>query len=211
MTITYPLTLPTVTKLTGFVLREMNIVAVTKSPFSGVQQTQQFPGQWWEATFDIRPLQYDEFRQWMAFFSQLNGQMGTFVMGHPMITTVQGSAATMPGFPQIDGVGQTGNQLAIKTGLGSAVAYLKAGDLFSIGLGANRRMYKTLSDVSLIGGKAILDIWPRLRYAPLDNDLIYLTNTSTQWRMTVNSIESNTTGSDGGTFHIPTIGCIEAL
>jgi hypothetical protein len=210
MTIFYPLTLPTVTKLTGFMLRELNVVGVTKAPFSGLQQVQQFPGQWWEASFDIRPLNYDEFRQWGNFFSQLNGQAGTFAMGHPMIKTISGNALSLGGLPQIDGGNQSGNTLAIKTGLGNLTNFLKAGDLFSIGLNANRRMYKTLADVSLIGGKAIMDIWPKLRYPPIDNDLLYFTFASTQWRMTVNSIESSITGSDG-LYRIPTVECIEAF
>jgi hypothetical protein len=210
MTITYPLTLPTVTKLTGFVLREINVVGVTKSPFSAIQQVQQFPGQWWEASFDIPPLDDDKFRQWAVFFTLLQGKAGTFIMGHPMIKTIAGDALSLGGLPQVDGVNQSGNTLAIKTGLGSPTNYLKAGDLFSIGLGANRRMHKVLSDVSLIGGRAIMDIWPRLRYSPPDNDLIYFTNAQTQWRMTVNSIESNITGSDG-LYHISTVECIEAL
>lgn len=211
MTILYPLDLPTVTKLVSFNLRERNVAGVSVAPFSGAQQVQDHQGSWWEADFGIRPLPKELYDPWASFFTKLNGRVGTFIMGHPLITTTVGSAAIVGGTPQVDGNNQKGKTLAIKTQLGNLPGYLKAGDFFSIGLGANRRMHKVLNDVTLVGGKAILDIWPKLRYSPPDNDLLYFTNQSTLWRMTVNVIEAGLSGSDAGLYRFPTITAVEAF
>jgi hypothetical protein len=211
MTISYPLPFPTITRLTNFILRERSVVAVTGAPFSGQQQIQEHSGSWWEAEFDIRPLPQDLYDQWGSFFSKLHGRSGTFLMGDPLKRTTRGNAALLGGVPQVDGSGQRGSTLAIRTGLGNLTGYLREGDFFSIGLGSARRMHKVLNDVTLVGGKAIIDIWPRLRYSPPDGDLIYFTDATTQFRLSANIVQVGAAGSDGGLRRIPTITCIEAF
>src|SRR5512139_2070332 len=165
MTVSFPLDFPTHTGLIRLVLRERNVVGVSTSPFSGIQQVQEFSGGWWEGEFSIRPMYREHAEPWLAFLSSLRGQTGTFLMGDPLATAPRGSAAQTPGTPQVDGASQSGLTLAIKTGLtGPVTDYLKAGDKFSLSTGATRQLYKVVKDVDLdAAGKATMDIWPRLR------------------------------------------------
>lgn len=208
--IIYPLNFPTITNLLDFTLREVSVVGDTASSFSGSQQVQAFIGAWWEAEFTIRPLTRPLYDQWGAFFSSLHGKAGTFLMGHPLHSAPSGSASSLNGTPQVDGSDQSSSILAIKTSLGNVSGYLKAGDLFSVGLGATRRMHKVLNDVDLVLGRASLNIWPQLRYAPLNNAPIYFTNPTTQWRLSVNAIQNTITGTDN-LYRIPTVTSLEAL
>jgi hypothetical protein len=211
VSIIYPLAYPAYTRLTNFSLRERTVGGMTVAPFSRAQQVQEFPGAGWEAEISFPPLTDTQYRQWGAFFSSLHGQSGYFIMGHPLLTRTAGIASTVGGLPQIDGNGQNGSLLNIKTGLGNLPNYLKAGDMFSIGLGDGRRMHKVLTDVTLVLGKATLDIWPRLRYPPPDNDLIYFNDPSTQWRMTNNTFEQNASGSDAGLWRVPSVSLVEKI
>lgn len=209
MTISFPLTWPTVPGVTSLTIGESNVVGLSAAPFSGVQQVQEHQGQWWTAEAEWRPMYREEIDPWMGFFSSLRGMTGTFILPDLARPTARGSASVTPGSPQVDGAGQSGLTLKIKTtGLGSVAGYLKANDRFSLGTGASRQLYKVVADVNLVSNGATMDIWPRLRTSPGNNDTVYVANASGRFRLTMNAIEESMSGR---ICRLPTLTFREAL
>lgn len=209
MTISYPISLPTHVGFAEIVIREVNVTATTAAPFSGVQQVQEHPGAWWEAELSIPPMRRANAEIWLAAFTSLRGMVGTFLLGDPMGARPRGSARLTPGTPQVNGAGQSGLTLDIKTGLGAVTSYLKAGDKISLGTGASRRLHKVVTDVDLVGGNATVDIWPRLRSSPGNNDVVYVSNATGRFRLGVNTVQH--TIDRAGHYRIASVPCREAL
>lgn len=209
MSITFPLTFPSHTGLAGFSIRGHQVGGVTVSPFSGVQQVQEHPGAWWEATFELPGMNRANAMKWQGWLRSLRGPVGTFLMGIPRQGTPRGSAGVTPGVPQVDGGSQTGLTLAIKTGLGAVSGYLLTGDWFSLGSGSNRRLHQVVSDVTLVAGKATMEIWPRLRASPANNDTVYVSNATGLFRLVEPASEFSIERYDN--YRLPPVSCREAL
>ena len=94
MAIAYPLSIPTAIGIEQIELRANNVVAVSESPFTFVQQTVVHSGQRWEASVTIPPVRRDLAEPWIAFLLSLQGRRGTFLLGDPNMATPRGSAAT---------------------------------------------------------------------------------------------------------------------
>ena len=209
MSIAFPLTFPSHTGLAGFSIRGHQVVGVTMAPFSGVQQVQEHSGAWWEATLELPRMGRDAAMIWQAWLRSLRGPAGTFLMGIPRQVTPRGSTRVTPGVPQVDGGSQTGLTLAIKTGLGTVAGYLLAGDWFSLGTGSNRRLHQVVGDVNLVAGKATMEIWPRLRATPANNDTVYVSNATGLFRLVEPASEFSIERYDNYT--LPPVSCREAL
>ena len=167
MAVSFPLDLPAGAPVSSRITAR-SVVAVSKSPFTGEQQTYVHPGQWWEAEFSLPPMLREKAEAWLAFLVKLNGQEGTFLMGDPDAKTPRGAAG---GTPLVNGASQTGNELATKGWTTSITGILKVGDYIQLGTGALSRLHKVLDDADSDGaGNATLNLWPNLRYSPLDND-----------------------------------------
>ncbi len=67
-------------------MRMVNSVAITESPYTFAQQTQDFGGVRWEAEITIRPLTHTEAKAFKAFLVSLKGRQGTFTVGNPLET-----------------------------------------------------------------------------------------------------------------------------
>lgn len=186
MSISYPLTLPAL-GLARVRLNAHAVVGVSMSPFTGQQQAQEFPGQWWQAEISLPPLKRADAETWLAFLLKLNGRRGTFLLGHPASATPRGSA---PGTPLVNGAHAAAvNSLATKGWTPSQTGILKAGDLIQLGSGSSARMYKNLADADSDGsGNATLDLWPALRSAAADNDAITTSNCRSVFRLASNDI-----------------------
>ncbi|WP_133125796.1 hypothetical protein [Thalassospira marina] len=71
------------------------------------------------------------------------------------------------GNPVVDGANQKGGVLATAGWTANVSGILLAGDYIGLGDGADARMYRVLRDVdSDAGGKASIDIWPRINVPP---------------------------------------------
>lgn len=168
MTIAYPLTLPATPCPSRVTLMPVNKSGVTESPFTGRVQTQRLAYQAWRFGVEYPNMTKAQARQWLAALMSLEGQVGTFLFGDPVWKTPQG---TWAGTPKVNGVGQTGNTLAVN-GL-TAGATIKASDHFQISTGEFSRLHTVLTDATADGsGLATLDIWPRHRSSPGDGDPI---------------------------------------
>lgn len=174
MAISYPLSLPSVNpKYSRVELRAASAVGISTSPFTFESQRQEYAGMHWDASITQPAMVRADAEEWIAFLLKLNGPVGTFLLGDPLGTSPRGSASS-PGTPKVNGGGQTGQSLNTKDWTADATGILLAGDYLQIG----NRLYKNLNDVDAdASGLATLDIWPRLRESPSDNDSI-LTNST---------------------------------
>lgn len=190
MTISYPLTFPAVTGLSRVRLRQRDVVADQPSLFTGQNEIQVFPGQWWEGEFFLRPLvSRDRAMPWITFVKKLKGKTGTFLFGDPLGATPLGVAT---GTPLVKGGSQSGNQLVTDGWTPSVTGILKAGDYIQHGTGNDARLYMNLTDAdSDSGGNATLDLWPDIRgdKVPADNDPLVISNAKGVFRLSINDNE----------------------
>lgn len=178
MAITYPLSLPDATSIQDIRWKQNSIVGVTRSEFTGEIQKQAHDGKWWSVRAALIPKTRADAENWVGFFVSLNGSEGTFLFGDAHNTTPRGSASSAPGTPLVDGVSQTGDQLAVKGAPNGAVDYLLRGDWIQLGSSSTARLYRIMEDASTDGsGDVTLEIWPDLRSSPGDGDSVTLTNT----------------------------------
>jgi hypothetical protein len=181
MPISYPLSLPTTAGIMRVRLVANDVVGVSQSPFTAVQQVYRYSGQFWEADITLPPMKRADAEYWISFLLKLNGPFGTFLMGDPNGATARGVAT---GTPRVNGGGQTGNELVTDGWTTSTTGILKAGDYIQLGAASTARLYKVLDDVNSDGsGNATLTLWPDLRSAPGDDAVITVSNTKTNFRL----------------------------
>lgn len=188
MAISYPLAFPT-SGINHITIRRRKIVGASRAPFSILsEQFYEWPSnERWEADIDVPVLERADADAWIAWLLSLDGPVGSFLMGDPAYTTPRGAAT---GTPQVDGAGQAGKELVVKTGLGTTANWLRAGDWLQLGSGSSARLYRTLQDVSLASdGRATLDIRPKLRRATVDSETITLTAAKGLWRLDGNTVD----------------------
>jgi hypothetical protein len=186
MSISYPLALPS--SPPGFRTFEMiahSAVGMSVSPFTGSQQTYEWPGTWWTLKASLPPMRRADAERWISFLLSLHGRAGTFVVGDPMGKVPRGVAT---GVPKVNGANQVGSSLVTDGWTNSITNILRAGDYIQIGAGANQRLYKNLKDVNsgATTGPATLDIFPRLRESPADNATIVVASAAGLFRLAMN-------------------------
>lgn len=148
------------------------VVGTAVSPISLATQTQQRSGQLWEATLSFPLMSIEKAQQFQGFLLSLGGSAGTFLMppfGYEQIFGIG------TGTPIVSGSSQTGSSLETTGWTVSTSSILKNGDVFSLGTGEDARFYMVTENVdSDSSGDATINIWPRLRISPDDEDPIIL-------------------------------------
>lgn len=181
MTITYPLTFPSVTGVMDINWRAVRADVLTQSPTTFVQQVIRHQGQRWEADISLPPMKRASAEEWIGFLLQLDGRNGTFLMTPPEALTPRGSAG---GTPVVFGASQTGSTLAIDGGTVSTTGYLKAGDFIQLWTGSATRLHKVVKDADTnASGEVTVDIWPNLRESPADNATVVVTAAKGRFRL----------------------------
>jgi hypothetical protein len=189
VTIGYPLTPPAALKPQDVTMRMVNLIGETVSPFSGSQNEQQWPGQWFELEAVLRPMLRVDYEAVVGFLGALNGKYGTFLFGDRNAKTPQGMAT---GTPLVNGaVAALNNQITTKGWTALVNGILKAGDYMQITTaGGPQRLYKLLFDMnSDASGHATAIVFPTVREALTDALAITLNNTAGTFRLMENSSE----------------------
>lgn len=206
MTISFPLSLPTVGGIRSASIMMMDVVGAGESPYTLTQEIFEHAGKRWAMNVQVVPNRRDIAEQWVAFLATLRGRRGTFLMGDPIGRTPRGIAT---GTPLVKGASQTGDTLLTDGWTNSTTGILLAGDWIQLGTGATSRLHKVLQDANSDGsGNATLELWPGPRTAPADNEAIVISNTVGLWRLA-----SNTRSYDIGLAQVIGLGfdCVEAL
>lgn len=185
MSITYPITLPSSHRM-AVTFRPRAIVGVSMSAFTLQQQSQAHQGQVWAIHVQLTPMIRADAEPWIAALLSLNGMYGTFLLGDPSATATRGTAQ---GTPKVKGGSQTGQTLATDGWTATQTGVLLKGDWIQLGTGTAQRIYRVLTDTNADGaGEATLDIWPRLRESPADNENIIVSSTAGVFRLASNEM-----------------------
>jgi hypothetical protein len=208
MTITYPLSFPSITGVSSIVIVPLSVVGITQSIYTLEEQVQAHQGQAWGANVTLPTMKRASGEEWIAFLLSLNGMEGTFLMGDPTGVTPRGSASSAPGTPVINGAAQTGNTLDIDGCPAGATGYLKKGDYIQLSSGATTRLHRVLTDADTDSAGAVtLDIWPNLRESPGDGNTVVVANTLGLFRLK----ETVQFPIDTATFYELSFACFEAI
>jgi hypothetical protein len=187
MSISYPLSLPSAFAAARVSFRATSQVGMTRSPFTGAQQTYEWSNQILAADIQCPPMQRAAAEEVVAFLLSLRGMAGSFLLGPLVGTAIRGAGG---GTPAVNGGSQTGNSLVTDGWSAGVTGILEPGDWFELTSGGVRRLYKNLTRASSDGsGNATLDIFPRLRTAPNDNALLDLSAPLGQFMLAGNSTE----------------------
>jgi hypothetical protein len=132
MPLSYPLTLPAVRGSKQIKMVANTQAAMSQSPFSGVEQVQEWPGEWWELQASLPAMKRADAEQWIAFLLALRGRSGTFYFGPSGAAAPQGAGGANV---KINGTVQ-GPKVLLFKGFANSTLVLKAGDLMQVGAGA---------------------------------------------------------------------------
>lgn len=205
MSIVYPLIMP-IEFVRRVVIRARSVVGVSSSPFTLSQQVFVHPGQMWEADLELVPMQRADGEALVAFLLALNGRQGTFLLGDPRNVRPRGVAT---GTPLVAGAAQVGNTLAVDGFTPNVTGILCAGDWLQLGSGGSAHLHKVIKDANSDGSGAVtLDIWPRLRSSPADNDVVTLSAAKGLWRLASNVSEWSL---ESAQRYGAAVSCVEAL
>lgn len=164
--------------------------SISRNPFTYDMQVQEYQGQTWTLEATLAPMTRAQAEAWQGFLLALKGQVGTFMLGDPFGKSPQGVAG---GVPIIRGANQTGESLLTDGWTPATEDILKAGDFIALG----PRLYKLKQDAdSDAEGIATLEIFPRLRESPADDELIITEETQGIWRLSGNQVEVYAGGAD---------------
>jgi hypothetical protein len=190
--ITYPISPPAINGLgpQDVVMRTVNAIGETESPFTFSQQEQQWQGERLEIDANLPPLTLAEGEQWVSFLVSLFGKYGTFLMGDYARQTPQGP---MSGTPVVSGSNyNAANQLNIRGAAASVANWAIAGDYIQItsAIGAPQRLYKILQNASSnAGGDVTVQIFPNIRETLSDGVAIITQACAGTFRLVANSTE----------------------
>ena len=185
----YPLTLPTNVGFTTSEWRIVKSVAVTESPFTYSQVAHEFTGARWQTTVTLPPMRRVDAVEFQAFFMQLHGRFGTFLLGDPDAKTIRGAETSSPTVNGSHSVGAF--DIAIKGASASATVF-KKGDYVQFGTGATSKLHILIADcTSNSSGNATMNIEPPLKVALSNDATINYTNTKAVMRMDSNELTWN--------------------
>jgi hypothetical protein len=178
-------TIPTTPGMANAEIGMNDAVAMFASPFTGVQQTQSFPGgDSWDATVTLPPMYRATAWPWEAFLAELRGKLNVFQLSDPRVKSPIGSGA---GSPKVSTSGS--NNLPMTTSLvtrgwtPTTFRLLMPGDHFQVGY----RLYRTCEQVnSDASGNATITVWPSLRETPPDGTPLVLAKPAGLFRLADN-------------------------
>jgi hypothetical protein len=199
MAISYPLALPTVTRVRSIDLTAINAVAYSQSPFTFSGQAHAYQGQMWQADVSLPSMRRTAAEQWIAFLLSLRGQYGTFLLGDPTCSSIRGTATSC----SITGASGA-NTVSATVPSGET---LLAGDYIQLGSAGTATLHKVLVDYTGTGAAADLEIWPAIRTTHTASSAI-LSNAKGNFRLSSN--QQNWSINEAAIYGI-TFGAMEAI
>ena len=182
---TYPLAMPTSPNFTRSEWGISRAVSTSQSPFTFSTQAFKFAGAKWYSTVTLPPMKREQASEWLAFFMQLQGQFGTFLMGDPDAKAVQGTIANTVAVNANFSVGAY--DVTIDGADASESKLFKKGDYVQFNSGASSKMHMIIADVASNGsGVATLAIEPPLSAALGNNATVTYVSPKCVMRMTTN-------------------------
>ncbi len=206
MTISYPLSFPSAIKLNSVAPKLAFVNSNSVSPFTFERQFFRWDGEQWQFQYTTPPMVRADADEWIAFALKLRGSYGTFLLGDKSRGTPSGVGG---GTPLVNGGTQTGYSLIIDGCPHSITGWMKKGDYFQIGTGSTSRLQKLVDDADTdSSGNTTLNFVPMLRYSPVDNAPLVITNAVGVFNLEENSVAWSV--DDDGFYHYM-FSAVEAL
>ncbi len=184
MTITYPLTFPSL-GVASVRITQNAVVSVSRSPFTGQEQVQEHPGQWFECEISLPPMYRDDYAEWDSFFLQLNGRAGTFLACDSSYRKPRGTVA---GTVLVNGSHSARSKTLAVKGMTVGTTLLKS-DYIQLGTGSTARLHKVINNATADGsGNATLDIWPALTTTYSDGATVAYNSPVGVFKLTTNQM-----------------------
>lgn len=210
MTILYPIDPPASFCALGVTMRALNTAGGTNAPWTGYEQVQEWNGGRWEMEIEFPPLAPRVGEEIVGFIESLRGRYGSFRLGPANKARPRGAANINAGNPTVAGAAQSGLTLGLATtGLGNVKNYLRAGDFLELPYSNSYGLYRVTRDADLIGNRAMLNIWPRLRGVPNHADPITVINPRGMFRLAVDDPQH--TVDESGIYYIDVLPIREAF
>lgn len=182
-------------------------VAVVRSPFTGIEQTQRWAGaEQWGMTITYPPMPDSQSRPLEGALAGLRGKANVFQMGDPRAKKPLGVGSGVPVVNSSDPSFNLPMTTTLKTRGWTANTFriLLPGDYMQVGY----RLYRVCERVNSDGsGNADITIWPSLREQPADATPIVLHNAVGLFRLANNKITVNYSPTQLTTLSIQ---CVEA-
>lgn len=203
----FPLDFPNIDGIEAISIRPRKVAAINQSVFTYQQEVQEYAGEMWEAEITLPIMRRADAAEYQAFMLELNGMVGTFLLGDPIGQTARGVAG---GTPLVNGAAQTGKSLVIDGAPTSTTGWLLKGDYISVGSGTGTRLHMLTADVDTdASGNATLNFWPSLRTSPADNDPVTIEGAKGVFRLSSNDMGYSI--SYPNIYNVITLNCMEAL
>ena len=184
---TFPIVMPTTPNFKSSEWGIARAVAQSQSPFTYSTQVHKFTGSKWYSTVTLPPMKRTQANEWLAFFMQLNGQFGTFLMGDPDAKAVQGTISNTVAVNADFAVGAY--DVTIDGADASESQLFKKGDYVQFNSGATSKLHMIIADVASNGsGVATLTIEPSLSSALANNATVTYASPKCVMRMTNNEL-----------------------
>lgn len=166
----YPLQIPSVSGVASISWARDEVRGISESPFTYHRQIFKHFGERWRVNITLPMMSEENAGQWRSFLLLLDGGWGTFQFGDFFNVAPKGKAW---GSPVCAADNVAGKVLLTKGWNSNITGVLKAGDKIQL----NSRLYEITRDTNSDGiGLATLDIWPRLRTVPAEEDFIITQN-----------------------------------
>jgi hypothetical protein len=185
VTISYPISLPSVRNASAVALKAMTSGYVTQSPFTFSQEVQTGLGDMMGMQVTLPPMKRQNAEAWLSALLSLKGVVGTFLMGIPGNKVPMGIGAAQS--PKVKGATAALISSLNTKGWGITGNVLLPGDWIQLGSGSTAHLHKNLT-LAGVGSpdEAVLDIWPPTRNALNDGDAIVVNNPQGVWRLAQN-------------------------
>ena len=179
MTVSYPLSLPTVRGPRQTELRLRSKAAVYESPWTGSVQVQEHTGKFWEIILEIPPMNRPEYAAWESFIFSLRGRVGTFKAGPQYASTSQGDNDGSD--KTVESIDSTSTKLTVSGFSSSTNGVMKEGDYIEV----NNELKIVRKDAdSDNSGEADLHIEPFFRKDPAQGDTVIIEDPKGVFRLT---------------------------
>ena len=161
---TYPINHPTAPNFKTARWHLSRQVAVSESPYSGVQQVYEYDYALWGATLSLPPMRREQAGAWTAFFATLHGRNGTFRLADPDRIIPLGAATGTITLASGASVGDYSLSLTVGASLSGVSNIFKAGDYIQLGTSAaDYKLHQVIEDCDASGTAVPAKIEPAVK------------------------------------------------
>ena len=184
---TYPIDMPTSPNFSQSTFGLQRFVSVSASPYTGYQQSHEWPFSNWTATLTLPPMKREQAREWQAFFMLLHGRKGFFLLGDPDAKSPTGSIGASLTVRTTAAVAIGAHDVPID-GLNALTPYvLRKGDYLQFGSASTAKLHMVVNNpTSDALGACTVTVEPPIKTALLNDALVTYVSAQGLFRLSDN-------------------------